>query len=254
MSEMSPLEYGEADSRSGGVLSFQKGSRIIVAIDHATREEACRLVSKLDPRLCRLKIGSILFTHCGPAIVEELMKQGFDVFLDLKFHDIPQTVAGACRAAAEMGVWMLNVHAQGGRAMMDAARNELEKMPTKQRPLLIAVTLLTSLDQNDLKLLSIEEPVDFIVSQLAQLAEVSGLDGVVCSAHEVQALRSQVKKNFLLVTPGIRLSTDPFDDQKRILTPKKAIEAGSDYLVIGRPITQSPDPLKALESIYKLFR
>ncbi len=224
-------------------------SKIIVAVDSPVDTLARRLVSQLDPKLCRLKIGSVLFTHYGPALIEVFMKQGFSIFLDLKFHDIPQTVAGACRSAAALGVWMLNVHAQGGCSMIEAARNELEKVPKNQRPLLVAVTVLTSLDQSDLLAMGWQDSVESLVLRLALLAEKSGADGVVCSAHEACALRSATKKSFLLVTPGIRLSSGFAHDQKRVMTPREAIAAGANYLVIGRAITEAKDPLKQLELI-----
>lgn len=223
--------------------------KIIVALDHATRDDACALVSQLDPALCRLKIGSILFTHYGPDFVEELMKKGFTVFLDLKFYDIPQTVAGACRAAAELGVWMVNVHVQGGHAMLAAARNALDKTRGVKKPLLIGVTLLTSMDNNDLELMGVVDGVNTVVPRLAQVAQNAGLDGVVCSAQEAATLRSQRKNDFLLVTPGIRLVGGEKGDQKRIMTPQAAMAAGANYLVVGRPITQAENPLEVLHQI-----
>jgi len=223
--------------------------KIIIALDHSTIEGARKCVADLDPKLCSIKIGSILFTHYGPHFVEECMKKGFFVFLDLKFHDIPQTVAGACRSAAELGVWMMNVHTQGGHAMLAAARNELDKL-TGKKPLLIGVTVLTSMDNSDLELMGVPDTVNTLVPRLAKLAQQSGLDGVVCSAQEASTLRAQLHKDFLLVTPGIRLANGEKGDQKRIMTPKDALAAGSDYLVIGRPITQAKNRVQVLQTIH----
>lgn len=262
MSELSPLEYGEADSRFRGELDVRcqvlgmsafvnekSLPKIIVALDHSNIDEARNLVSQLDPKLCRLKIGSVLFTHYGPSFVEELMRKGFSVFVDLKFHDIPNTVAGACRSAAELGVWMINVHVQGGHAMLAAARNELDKISGK-KPLLIGVTVLTSMDDSDLNLMGITDSVNTLVLRLVKLAQNSRLNGIVCSAQEAATLRSQLNDDFLLVTPGIRLVGDKKDDQKRTMTPQAAIEAGANYLVIGRPITQAENPAQVLQQIH----
>jgi len=213
--------------------------RIIVALDFSSAEDALRLAEKLEPRLCRLKVGKELFTAAGPNLVETLMLKGFDIFLDLKFHDIPNTVAKACKAAANLGVWMINVHALGGRKMLMAAREVMPQGSTK----LIAVTLLTSMDQNDLADIGLEGSPEQIVERLARLAKDCALDGVVCSALEAVNLRQQMGQDFCLVTPGIRLSNDRADDQKRVTTPRQAIQNGSNYLVIGRPITQADDPL-----------
>ena len=221
--------------------------RIIVALDFASVEEAQTLVTRLDPARCKLKVGKELFVAAGPALVANLVDQGYDVFLDLKFHDIPHTVAAACRAAAKLGVWMLNVHALGGRAMLSAAREALEITPS--RPRLIAVTVLTSLQDADLAQVGISGGVQQAVSRLSQLTQDCGLDGVVCSAHEVAALRRERGKDFLLVTPGIRPAQAERGDQARIATPREALQNGASYLVIGRPITQAPDPLAALEAI-----
>ena len=221
--------------------------RIIVALDFASGEEAHTLVTRLDPARCKLKVGKELFVAAGPALVANLVDQGYDVFLDLKFHDIPHTVAAACRAAAKLGVWMLNVHALGGRAMLSAAREALEITPS--RPRLIAVTVLTSLQDADLAQVGISGGVQQAVSRLSQLTQDCGLDGVVCSAHEVAALRRERGKDFLLVTPGIRPAQAERGDQARIATPREALQNGASYLVIGRPITQAPDPSAALETI-----
>jgi len=205
------------------------------------------LVGQLSPELCRLKIGNILFTRYGPKLVEELMQQGFDVFLDLKYHDIPQTVAGACRSAAELGVWMVNLHVSGGAAMMRAAREMVDQF--KHKPLLIGVTVLTSLDQGDLTLLGVNDDIPSQVNRMANLAKQHGLGGIICSAHEASQLRSHLGNDFVLVTPGIRLNADAKDDQKRIMTPEAAINSGSTYLVIGRSITKATDPLATLKVI-----
>jgi orotidine-5'-phosphate decarboxylase len=221
--------------------------KIIVALDYAAAKSAAALADRLDPGLCRLKVGKELFTAAGPAVVEQLAAKNFEVFLDLKFHDIPHTVAQACRAAAGLGVWMLNVHALGGRAMMSAAREALDGLD--RRPKLIAVTVLTSMGRPDLQELGIAEEPQDLVLRLARLAAACGLDGVVCSAQEAGLLRREIGPRFCLVTPGIRPAQASRDDQTRIMTPAQALAAGSDYLVIGRPITQAPDPLAALEAI-----
>jgi len=221
--------------------------RIIVALDVPDAKAALDLASRLDPALCRLKVGKELFTAAGPALLEKLHKPGFGVFLDLKYHDIPNTVAGACRAAAELGVWMINVHALGGRAMMAAAR---EALPAgTARPRIIAVTLLTSLDAADMAEIGLAGSPQDAVLKLARLAQVCGLDGVVCSPQEAATLRRQCGKDFCLVTPGIRPAEAGQDDQQRVATPRQAIAGGADYLVIGRPITRAPDPLAALRAI-----
>ncbi len=224
-----------------------KPPRIIVALDVSTHDDALALASQLDPRLCRVKVGKELFVRVGPRIVEALQNRGFGVFLDLKFHDIPNTVAGACRAAAALEVWMVNVHASGGRRMMEAAREAVEA--STARPLLTAVTVLTSLGADDLREIGLEGSTDDLVVALARLAEQSGLDGVVCSPQELDSLKGNVAGEFLRVTPGIRSADAVKDDQKRIMTPAKALKLGAHYLVIGRPITQADDPGKALEKI-----
>jgi orotidine-5'-phosphate decarboxylase len=218
-----------------------------VSLDFPDGKQALDLCQKLDPSSCKLKIGKELFTREGPALVEKLISSDFDIFLDLKYHDIPNTVASACRAAADLGVWMLNVHASGGRVMMEAASEALDK--TTHKPLLIAVTVLTSMSQEDLSELGITNSVEEQVIMLANLAKSSGLNGVVCSAKEASRLKAELGEDFCLVTPGIRPANSDSDDQKRIMTPAEAIEAGSHYLVIGRPITKAEDPLVALESI-----
>ena len=221
--------------------------KIVVALDFAEAKQALAFVDRIDPTLCRVKVGKELFTAEGPRFVEELVKRDFGVFLDLKFHDIPNTVAKACEAAARLGVWMLNVHASGGRAMMEAARNAVDK--SSKRPLLIAVTVLTSMDQAALNEIGIPGNVQDQVLRLALLTEQSGLDGVVCSAQEAALLRQHVHQDFCLVTPGIRPTAANKDDQSRVVTPADALQQGSSYLVIGRPITQAADPLQALHSI-----
>jgi orotidine-5'-phosphate decarboxylase len=218
--------------------------KIIVALDYADARSALALVSRLDPALCRVKVGKELFTAAGPTLVETLITRGFGVFLDLKFHDIPNTVASACRTAAQLGVWMMNVHASGGRAMMVAARDALEG--GSQRPKLIAVTVLTSLGASDLFEIGMQGTPADAVLRLALLARQAGLDGVVSSALEAPALRAACGVNFNLVTPGIRLADGVQDDQKRVTTPRVAVNNGADYLVIGRPITQSNDPVAVL--------
>ena len=221
--------------------------RIVVPLDFAESKSALDLCARLSPELCRLKIGKELFTASGPALVEALQKQGYDIFLDLKYHDIPNTVAKACAAAASLGVWMVNVHASGGITMLNAAREAIDQ--SSHQPLLIAVTVLTSMSQGDMASVGINRSVVEQVSHLAGLTKEAGLDGVVCSAQEAPQLKQEFGNDFCLVTPGIRPATANQDDQKRIMTPAEAISAGSHYLVIGRPITQAPDPLAALEAI-----
>jgi len=223
------------------------GPRVIVALDYADAASALALASRLSPGLCRLKVGKELFTAAGPALVENLVQRGFDIFLDLKYHDIPNTVARACGAAAALGVWMLDVHALGGRGMMSAAREALGS--ASDRPALIAVTVLTSHAQSDLDEVGIKGSPQSAAQRLAALARGCGLDGVVCSAREAPALRAAQGPGFLLVTPGIRVASDAADDQKRITTPRTAIASGASYLVIGRPVTRAGDPLAALSAI-----
>ncbi len=221
--------------------------RIVVALDYADPTEALTLVGRLDPRQCRLKIGKELFTRGGPDLVRHVVASGFDVFLDLKFHDIPNTVAQAVKAAAELGVWMVNVHALGGRKMLQAARAALDELP--KPPLLIAVTVLTSLDEVELREVGLIGSVEDNVSRLAGLAQQCGLDGVVCSAWEARSLRARFGPRFQLVTPGIRPGGADLNDQKRSMTPADALRAGADYLVIGRPITQAADPSRMLRTL-----
>ena len=221
---------------------------VIIALDFAEQAPALELADRLDPARCRLKVGKEMFTRFGADFVKALHEREFDVFLDLKFHDIPNTVAKACQAAADLGVWMLNVHASGGRAMMEHAMKGLEQYG-HDRPLLIAVTVLTSMTQEQFNELGLSGSIEEQVKRLAKLTNDSGLDGVVCSAQEATALRSVVTEDFLLVTPGIRPAGSAKDDQHRIMTPVDALQAGSNYLVIGRPITKADDPLKALYDI-----
>ncbi|WP_294966001.1 orotidine-5'-phosphate decarboxylase [uncultured Gilliamella sp.] len=223
-------------------------SPIIVAVDFADVKSAWNFIDRVEPQDCRLKIGKELFTHAGPDFIKQIMQKGFDIFLDLKFHDIPNTVAKAVMAAADLGVWMTNVHASGGSRMMEAAKDALY-IYGKDAPLLIAVTVLTSMESNDLNEIGINVSPLEQATKLAILAKNCGLDGVVCSAKEVQSFRTRLGSEFKLVTPGIRPVGSNRDDQRRIMTPQRAQAAGSDYLVIGRPITQAEDPSQALQSI-----
>ncbi len=220
--------------------------QIIIALDFSTEKSCLDFLQDIDPARCRVKVGKELFTRCGPELIKKINAQGFEIFLDLKFHDIPNTVAGALKAAADLGVWMVNVHAPGGKAMLDASR---EALNFKEAPLLIAVTVLTSMSSEDLSQLGLSNNPQQQVQLLADLAVNSGLDGVVCSAQETEFLRSQCPAGFKLVTPGIRLKGDSVDDQKRVVTPLSALENGSDFLVMGRPITQAVNPLEKLASI-----
>ena len=221
--------------------------RIIVPLDTPRLDEALALAARLDPKLCRVKIGKELFVAAGPEAVERVHERGFEVFLDLKFHDIPNTVAGACRSAAKLGVWMMNVHASGGEAMLRAAREAVSSVA--RPPMLIAVTVLTSLTSEDLERVGYTGSVMENVERLARIARACGLDGVVCSAQEATLVRKATGADFTLVTPGIRLESDNRDDQARVVTPRDAVRLGANYLVIGRPITGSPDPAATLQSI-----
>jgi len=222
-------------------------TKIIVALDYADAASALALVARLDPALCRLKVGKELFTVAGPDLVRTLVARGFEVFLDLKFHDIPNTVAAACRAAAGLGVWMVNVHASGGRRMMTAAQEALADLP--KPPLLIAVTVLTSMSAEDLREVGVADAPADQVLRLARLTQACKLDGVVCSAQEAAMLRAELGTDFRLVTPGIRPAGAEVGDQRRVMTPAEALRAGASDLVIGRPITAAPDPLAALKQI-----
>ncbi|MDX2372724.1 orotidine-5'-phosphate decarboxylase [Psychrobacter sp. PP-21] len=222
-------------------------SPVIVALDNMTLQASLALADQLDPTLCRLKVGKELFTRCGPEVIKALHQRNFEVFLDLKFHDIPNTTAQAVVAAAELGVWMVNVHASAGLEAMSLAKQRL--LDKDLDTLLIAVTVLTSMDNEALMQTGITDGLDIQVSRLAQLTKQAGLDGVVCSAQEAKALKQLCGLDFKLVTPGIRLADDNADDQKRICTPSQALIDGSDYLVIGRSITQATDPAAKLNKI-----
>ncbi|EIJ69518.1 orotidine-5'-phosphate decarboxylase [Pasteurella bettyae] len=223
-------------------------NKIIVALDYETEHEALYLVDQIDPSLCRVKVGKEMFTTLGTTFVKQLQTRGFDVFLDLKFHDIPNTVARAVRSAADLGVWMVDLHAIGGLRMMEEAKKILEPYG-QDAPLLIGVTVLTSMEDLDLLQIGINaSPMEQVI-RLAHLTQRAGLDGVVCSPQEVEILRSHLGKDFKLVTPGIRPSGSDFGDQRRVMTPTDAIKSGSDYLVIGRPITQADNPAEVLRSI-----
>jgi orotidine-5'-phosphate decarboxylase len=223
-------------------------SPVIVALDFADEKKVLTFVDQIPPGSCRLKVGKELFTHAGPSLVKTLVARGFDIFLDLKFHDIPNTVARACDVAADLGVWMMNVHASGGRKMMEAAIQALQDRGA-DRPLLIAVTVLTSMGSEDLAEIGIEVSPATQVMRLANLTQQCGLDGVVCSPQEVSELKSALGSDFTLVTPGIRPAGSDSGDQKRIMTPQQAMQSGSHYLVIGRPITQAEHPHQVLETI-----
>lgn len=222
--------------------------RIIVALDYAKATDALIMADQLDPARCRLKVGKELFTREGPHIVRELQTRGFDVFLDLKFHDIPNTVAAACSAAADLGVWMVNVHALGGRRMMEAARKSIDG--NGHSTLLIAVTILTSMAADDLREIGLADAPDKEVSRLAMLAKESGMDGLVCSAQEAGVLSERFDESFVFVTPGVRPAGSDKGDQRRVMTPELAIKAGATYLVVGRPITQAADPALAFDDIW----
>jgi orotidine-5'-phosphate decarboxylase len=232
----------------------QRPPRIIVALDYGNSGDALQLAAQLDPARCAVKVGKELFVSAGPEVVRTLVARRFNVFLDLKFHDIPNTVAQACAAATRLGVWMLNVHASGGDAMLRAARTAVEQAALEARvarPRLIGVTVLTSLDDAALAKTGVAHAAADHALHLAQLARQCGLDGVVCSAAEAPALRRALGRDFLLVTPGIRPAGSGSDDQARIVTPQAAIANGADYLVIGRPITRAPDPAAALADIHR---
>ncbi|HAT1596206.1 TPA: orotidine-5'-phosphate decarboxylase [Legionella pneumophila] len=224
--------------------------KLIVALDFDNQDNALQLVDKLDPDHCALKVGSELFTLLGPQFVKELVRREFKVFLDLKFHDIPNTVAKACHSAAELGVWMINVHAIGGLKMLQAAKESL-KTYGQNRPLLIAVTVLTSFEEAELASVGISNSLPEQATHLAMLAREAGLDGVVSSAHEVKIIKQKCGENFITVTPGIRLPNNLKNDQSRIMTPQQAIREGSDFLVIGRPITQASNPYEVVSALLR---
>lgn len=221
---------------------------IIVALDVNTRQAALTLADQLDPKLCRLKVGKELFTQLGPQIIQDLHARQFEVFLDLKFHDIPNTTAQAVLAAADLGVWMVNVHASGGRKMLETSVERLKR--SNYSTYLIAVTVLTSMSETDLQEVGIHIPVNEHVLKLATLAKDCGLDGVVCSAQEARSLKANLGQEFLLITPGIRPADCEADDQKRIMTPQQALANGVDHMVIGRPITKADQPAQALQQIF----
>lgn len=228
-------------------------SPVIVALDYDNKAQALAFVDELDPNYCKLKVGKEMFTLFGPDFVKTLVARGFDVFLDLKFHDIPNTVAKACKAAAELGVWMVNVHASGGRVMMEAAKQAIVQSSHPETKL-IAVTVLTSMDDAQLADVVSGVTPEQQVLRLARLAERAGLDGIVCSAREASALRQQISEDFLLVTPGIRPAGSDAGDQKRVMTPEDALRHGVNYLVMGRPITQADEPLKVLKEVNASIR
>jgi orotidine-5'-phosphate decarboxylase len=228
-------------------LMANSSSRVIVAMDFDNQHSALQLAEQLDPSQCRLKVGKELFTVAGPQLVKALVERNFDVFLDLKFHDIPNTTAHAVSAAADLGVWMTNVHASGGSRMMSAAKQALEQQGSSM--LLIGVTVLTSMDDTDIAELGIDRSPTAQVEHLARLAQQAGLHGVVCSAQEASTLKAELGADFKLVTPGIRLPDSAADDQRRVVSPPEAMALGSDYLVIGRPITQSANPFETLVQI-----
>ncbi|MHA8113801.1 orotidine-5'-phosphate decarboxylase [Kosakonia cowanii] len=223
-------------------------SPVVVALDYANRDNALAFVDRIDPRDCRLKVGKEMFTLFGPQFVRELQQRGFDIFLDLKFHDIPNTAAHAVKAAADLGVWMVNVHASGGARMMTAAKEALLPFGA-DAPLLIAVTVLTSMEASDLQDIGITATPAEHAERLARLTQQCGLDGVVCSAQEAVRFKSELGQAFKLVTPGIRPQGSDAGDQRRIMTPEQALQAGVDYMVIGRPVTQSADPAQTLQAI-----
>lgn len=222
--------------------------KLIVALDFDNQDSALQLIDKLDPLQCALKVGSELFTLLGPQFIRQLVGKQFRVFLDLKFHDIPNTVAKACHSAAELGVWMINVHALGGLKMLQAAKKSLESYG-QDKPLLIAVTVLTSFEEGELASVGISHSLLDEVKNLAKLARDAGLDGIVSSAHEVETIKQVCGNSFITVTPGIRLPNNLKDDQSRVMTPQQAIKAGSDFLVIGRPITQAANPSEVVSAI-----
>lgn len=231
-----------------GSKALQTDPKVIVALDYDDKAAALDFISKLTPEMCKLKVGKEMFTHFGPSFVQELVSRQFDVFLDLKFHDIPNTVAKACKAAMDLGVWMVNVHASGGPKMMEAAKEALLSGGA-DKPKLISVTMLTSMDAEQMAAIGLELSPEQQVLRLAKLTQECGLDGIVCSAQEAEQVKALCGEDFCLVTPGIRPQGSKQDDQTRIMTPVKAVSAGADYLVIGRPVTQSADPMATLTSI-----
>lgn len=227
--------------------------KVIIALDYPSPDLALNFVDKVQPSACALKVGFELFVSAGPAFVEKLVARGFKVFLDLKFHDIPNTVAQACAAAARLGVWMINVHASGGVPMMQAAREAIDKFDAQQQPHLIAVTVLTSTNQETLESIGVNGEVNQVVSQWAAMAQQAKLDGVVSSAQEAAMIRAQSDPEFMIVTPGIRMPSNSMDDQHRVVSPADAFDLGVTHIVVGRPITQAQDPCAALETFIKAF-
>jgi orotidine-5'-phosphate decarboxylase len=227
-------------------------SPIVVALDYPTPKQAIEMAKQLDPKKCRVKVGKELFTASGPVVLEQLHKMDFDVFLDLKFHDIPNTCAGAVAAAAELGVWMVNVHASGGERMMAAAAEAIANK--NHKPLLIAVTVLTSMERSDLEGIGLDITPQQQVQRLAKLSKQSGMDGVVSSAQEIELIKGLCGDDFLTITPGIRPAGTAAGDQRRIMTPQQAVNAGGDYMVIGRPITQAPNPKQVCLDIIDSLR
>lgn len=223
-------------------------SKIIIALDMDNQENARQFLKSVTPQVCRIKIGKEMFTAFGPSWVKEVVSMGFDVFLDLKFHDIPNTVYKAITQAAKLGVWMVNVHALGGKAMLEAAKKAIDDLAIDTPPLLIGVSILTSMDDNDIQQVGLSGTVAQNVLTLSELCYHAGLDGMVCSAFEASQIKERTNTQFLCVTPGIRIDNNK-GDQKRVMSPKEAINAGADYLVIGRAITQSINPLETLENI-----
>lgn len=229
-------------------MTASQDPRIIIAFDFDSDTKAFDFLANIDPGRARIKVGKELFTRFGPQMVREIMSRGFEVFLDLKFHDIPNTVAKACVAAADLGVWMVNCHALGGEKMLATAREAVEKAGS-HKPKMIAVTVLTSHDEASLASIGVSDNLDTEVLRLAKLTQNAGFDGIVCSPSDLGVIRTELRESFLTVTPGIRPSFAQKNDQVRIMTPKKAIQEGASYLVIGRPITQADNPMEALEKI-----
>ena len=229
----------------------KKNSKIIVALDYSNKNDAISLANKLHPNLCNLKVGLQLFVSCGPEVIQDLHKLGYKIFLDLKFHDITNTVVKSCLAAAELGVWMVNIHSSGGGKMMLQTMKEMKQ--NNHSTLVLGVTMLTSIDENEMKEIGYKNSMEQQVLQMAEMSYRSNLNGIVCSAQESKLIKLRFPNNFLCVCPGIRSTDDCKNDQKRIMTPKMAFDNGADYIVVGRPISQSDDPLEALKRIKKEF-
>jgi len=230
-----------------------KNDKLIVALDVPSIAEAEKLVKLLSPLVTVFKVGNELFTSSGPSVIQMIHSYQCKVFLDLKFHDIPNTVGSACEAAVRHKVFMLNVHVLGGKNMMFQAVQSVHKTAQEvsiKPPLILGVTILTSMKENDLKEVGITKKLERQVVNLAMLAKGCGLDGVVASAHEIEPIRKKTDKDFLIVTPGVRPVWAAHGDQKRVMTPKETIEKGANFIVIGRPITQDPSPLEAVEKIF----